>query len=141
MSSSSLLVRSCSNFYFSLFTFSFAHSSLFLVNSSTCQLFRFSLFTFSFAHSSLFLVNLSTCQLVNLSTLSFSLLIFKSPPGPVIRHSSFVILYLFSRILHLLAQHRAEDHLYVLPEAVVVEVVEVEAHLVWVDNVVVVPHC
>lgn len=52
-----------------------------------------------------------------------------------------VALYHLPRILHILPQHGAEYHLYVLDEGVVTVVVAVQAHLVGVYHVVVIPHC
>ncbi len=44
-------------------------------------------------------------------------------------------------ILHLPPQHRAEDHLYVLPERIIPIVIAVEPHLVGIDDRVVILHC
>ena len=42
-------------------------------------------------------------------------------------------------IVHLLAQYRAEDHLYIFDEAIIAVVVAVEAHLIGVYHIIVVP--
>ena len=52
----------------------------------------------------------------------------------------FVNSYFLPRIPHPFPQHRAEDHLNVLDEGVVVEVVEIDAHLIRIYDVVVIPH-
>ena len=43
-------------------------------------------------------------------------------------------------ILHLPPQHRAKDHLYVLPERIIPIVIAVESHLVGIDDRVVILH-
>ena len=43
-------------------------------------------------------------------------------------------------ILHLLPQHRAEDHLYIHPEGIMPIVIAVKPHLVGIDDRVVVRH-
>lgn len=52
----------------------------------------------------------------------------------------FVNSYFLPRIPHPFPQHRAEDHLNVLDERVMIEVVEVQPHLIRIDNVVIIPH-
>ena len=50
-------------------------------------------------------------------------------------------LYHLPRIVHLLAEDGAEDHLDVLEEGVVTVVVAVQAYLVGVNHVIVIPYC
>ena len=49
--------------------------------------------------------------------------------------SSFSLsLNLFSGILHLLPQHRTENHLYILDEGIVTIIIAVQPHLVKIGN-------
>ena len=46
----------------------------------------------------------------------------------------------FPCILHILPKHRTQYHLYVLDERIMPIIVAVQAHLIWIYHVVVIPY-